>query len=336
MTHRAMRLRSPGGLDNLYLGTSEARQPGPGEVTVRVRASSLNYHDYLVVLGTLPTADGRIPLSDGAGEIIDVGSDVTGFRIGDKVISTFFRACVDGEPRQEHHRASSGDGIDGFARECITLATAGITLAPKGYTDLEAATLPCAALTAWRALVCNGQVKPGDTVLVQGTGGVSMFALQFAKAVGARVLATSSSDEKLERLKKVGADEVINYRATPHWARQVRHLTEGRGADHVIEVGGAGTFAQSIQACREGGHVAMIGVLAGRKAEIPTVSIMTRQLRVIGLTVGNRAQQMEMVRGIETSGIRPVIDRTFALEELSNACRYQEQGRHFGKICFSF
>jgi NADPH:quinone reductase-like Zn-dependent oxidoreductase len=201
---------------------------------------------------------------------------------------------------------------------------------------VEAATLTCAGLTAWRALVVNGHVKPGDIVLIQGTGGVSIFALQFAKVAGATVIATSSSNEKLERLQKLGADLVINYRETPEWGREVRRLTGGRGADHVIEIGGAGTFSQSITACCEGGHISMIGVLAGRKAEISTVHIMARQLRVIGVTVGSRAQQIDMIRAIEANKIRPVIDCQYPLENLAEAFRYQESGRHFGKICLSF
>jgi NADPH:quinone reductase-like Zn-dependent oxidoreductase len=333
---RAIRLRHPGGLGNLYLSSSEVAEPGAGEITVRVRASSLNYHDYLVALGTLPTPDGRIPMSDGAGDVVAIGSGVSEFTVGDRVIGTFFRDCPSGEPRSEHHRASSGDGVDGFACEYITLPVTGATRSPRDYTDVEAATLPCAALTAWRALVHNGMVRPGDSVLVQGSGGVSIFALQFAKAAGAAVIATSSSDEKLERLKKMGAAAVINYRSIPQWAREVRRLTQGRGVDHVIEVGGAGTFAQSINACREGGHIAMIGVLAGQKAEISTASIMARQLRVIGVTVGSRAQQIDMIRAIEVNGIRPVIDREYPLENLADAFRYQESSQHFGKICLSF
>lgn len=333
---KAMRIRHPAGLDNLYLDTSEAGEPGPNEITMRVHASSLNYHDYLVAIGALATADGRIPMSDGAGEVIAVGRDVREFKVGDKVISTFFRDCPDGEPRHHHHRGSSGDGVDGFAREYVTLPTNGVTRAPAGYTDVEAATLPCAALTAWRALVPNGKVKPGDVVLVQGTGGVSLFALQFAKAAGATVIATSSSPEKLQRLKELGADLLINYRDIPEWGREVRRLSEGRGVDHVIEVGGGGTFAQSIQACGDGAHISVIGVLAGNAGEVPTAAIMGKQLRVIGVTVGSRALQIDMIRAIEANRIRPVIDRQYPLEELAAAFRYQESGRHVGKICVSF
>ncbi|MDB6105721.1 MAG: alcohol dehydrogenase [Gammaproteobacteria bacterium] len=333
---RAVRLRHPGGLDNLYLSSSEAAAPRADEITVRVHASSLNYHDYLVAIGKLPTPDGRIPMSDGAGEVIAVGAEVREFKVGDRVISTFFRNCPDGDPRSQHHKFSFGDGVDGFACEMVTLPVTAVTRAPQGYSDLEGATLTCAGLTAWRALVTNGHVRPGDTVLTQGSGGVSIFALQFAKAAGAVVIATSSSDEKLERLKKLGADLTINYRDMPEWGREARRLTDGRGVDHVIEIGGAGSFSQSITACCEGGHIAMIGVLAGYKAEISTVSIMARQLRVIGVAVGNRAQQIDMIRAIEVNRIRPVIDSHYRLENLAEAFRYQETGRHFGKICLSF
>jgi NADPH:quinone reductase-like Zn-dependent oxidoreductase len=333
---KAMRLKHPGGFDNLYLGSTEAAPPGPDEVTVRIHASSLNYHDYLVVLGKLPTDDGRIPMSDGAGEVTAIGSRVTEFKVGDRVVGTFFRDCRDGEPRGIHHRSSSGDGTDGFACEAITLSTWGITRAPRGYTDVEAATLPCAALTAWRALVANGKIKPGDSVLVQGTGGVSIFALQFAKAAGAMVIATSSSDPKLARLKDLGADVLINYSDIPEWGREVRRLTDGRGVDHIVEIGGAGTFSQSVTAACEGGHISMIGVLAGVKGEVSTAAIMGRQLRVIGITVGSRALQQDMIRAIDLNRIRPIVDRQYPLEGLAEAFRYQETGRHFGKICLSF
>jgi NADPH:quinone reductase-like Zn-dependent oxidoreductase len=333
---RAIRLKQPGGLDNLYLSGSDAPPPAAGELTVRVHASSLNYHDYLVAIGKLPAPDGRIPMSDGAGEVVAVGAGVDEFKVGDRVISTFFRNCLDGEPRVESHKFSSGDGVDGFAREWVTLPTSGVTLAPRGYSDVEAATLPCAALTAWRALVSSGKIKPGDSVLVQGSGGVSIFALQFAKAAGARVIATSSSDEKLERLRALGAELLINYRETPEWGREVRRLTDGRGVDHVVELGGAGTFGQSITACAEGGHISMIGVLAGYKGEVSTAAIMARQLRIMGITVGSRALQMEMIRAIDLHGIRPVIDSEYPLEALAEAFRHQESGRHFGKICLAF
>lgn len=330
---RTIQLKKPGGLDQLHLTETERRAAGRGEITVRIGASSLNYHDYAVVTGMIPTPDGRIPMSDGAGEVIEVGEDADGFAVGDRVVSTFFPRWQDGEPSLERMGAVPGDSADGFAREYVTAPTAAFTRAPAGYSDAEAATLTCAGLTAWRALVVNGGVKSGDTVLVQGTGGVSIFALQFAKAAGARVIATSSSDEKLERLRAMGADELINYRADPAWGATARRLTGGRGVDHVVEIGGAGTMPQSIAACRIGGHIALIGVLAGVTGEVPTVMVMQGNQRIEGLTVGARRHQEDMVRAIEANGIRPVIDRHFPLEAIADAFRHQESGSHFGKIC---
>jgi NADPH:quinone reductase-like Zn-dependent oxidoreductase len=330
---RAIRLKKPGGLDNLGLGTAEAAKPGRGEITVRIRASSLNYHDYMVVLGAIPTPDGRIPMSDGAGEVLEVGPGVHDFAVGDLVVSTFFPRWQGGESNLAGMGGVPGDSDDGFAREVVTLPTTAFTHAPIGYSAAEAATLTCAGLTAWRALVCNGGIKPGDVVLVQGTGGVSIFALQFAKAAGATVIATSSSDEKLARLKAMGADHLINYKSDEAWGETAMKLTGGRGVDHVVEIGGSGTMAQSIAASRFGGHIALIGVLAGYAGPVSTVSIMGKQLKVIGLTVGNRMQQEDMVRAINVNGIKPVIDSHFALENIADAFRHQASGAHFGKIC---
>ncbi|GAB3371350.1 NAD(P)-dependent alcohol dehydrogenase [Spongiibacter taiwanensis] len=330
---KAIRVRKPGGLDNLYLDEIASPPPAQGEVTVRLHASSLNYHDYLVAIGVLPTEDGRIPLSDGAGEVIALGDGVTEFAVGDKVVGTFFADCPAGKALMRHHGGMMGDRRDGYARQEITLPVTGLTPMPAGYHFAEAATLPCAGVTAWRALVINGGIKPGDSVLVQGSGGVSVFALQFAKAAGCRVIATSSSDEKLERLKALGADELINYRSHPKWSKEVQRLTDGKGVDHVVEVGGAGTFGQSIYASAEGGHIAMIGVLAGRnEGAVPTDVIMGRQLRVQGVIVGSRQDQLDMIRAIDQLGIRPVADTHFPLEALADAFRCQERGGHFGKI----
>jgi NADPH:quinone reductase-like Zn-dependent oxidoreductase len=210
------------------------------------------------------------------------------------------------------------------------------THAPKGYSHAEAATLTCAGLTAWRALSVEGRMQPGETVLVQGTGGVSIFALQFAKAAGCTVIATSSSDAKLQRLKAMGADHVINYKTTERWGDEAAKITGGRGVDHVVEVGGAGTLAQSIQAVRNGGHISLIGVLAGFQGEVPTVLLMQKQARLIGITVGSREQQQDMVRAIDANGIKPVIDSTYPLEGIADAFRHQESGGHFGKICLSY
>lgn len=330
---RTIQLQQPAGLDSLHLAEAERQAPARGEIVVRVGASSLNFHDYAVVKGMIPTPAGRIPMSDGAGEVVEVGEGVSEFAVGDKVVSTFFPHWMDGEPAREVMGDVPGDGADGFAREFVTAPTTSFTRAPTGYSDAEAATLTCAGLTAWRALVVNGAIKSGDTVLVQGTGGVSIFALQFAKAAGARVIATSSSDEKLERLRAMGADHLINYRSDEKWGETARKLTDGRGVDHVVEIGGSGTMPQSIAACRIGGHIALIGVLAGIAGNVPTVFVMQGNQRIIGLTVGARRHQQDMIRAIEANGIRPVIDRHFPLEEIADAFRHQESGKHFGKIC---
>ena len=225
-----------------------------------------------------------------------------------------------------------GDGIDGYAREEIVAPAGWFTRVPRGYSAAEAATLTCAGLTAWRALFADGSVKPGSTVLVQGTGGVSIFALQFAKAAGARVIATSSSDAKLERLRAMGADETINYKDVPAWGVKALELTGGAGVDCVVEIGGAGTLDQSMMATRVGGHVALIGVLAGCAGPVQTALLMAKNLRVQGLTVGSRAMQLDMIAAVEANGIRPVIDSHFPLADLADAFRHQASGSHFGKI----
>lgn len=332
---KAVQVKKPGGLNNLYVSTlAEPGAPGPDEIKVRLRASSLNFHDYLVAVGKIPSDDGRILMSDGAGEVVAVGSAVTEFAVGDAVVSTFFTDWVDGDPLLVAGFASvPGDGIDGYSRELVVTKANCFTHVPAGYSHKEAATLTCAGVTAWRALVVNGNIKAGDVVLVQGTGGVSIFALQFAKACGATVIATSSSDEKLERLKALGADRLINYRTTKNWGAAARDLTGGRGVDHVVEVGGVGNLPQSMTACRRGGHIAVIGVLTGISGEVPIAQMLISELRIIGLAVGSRCHQLDMIRAIEANGIKPVLDKSFPLEGLADAFRYQETGKHFGKIC---
>jgi NADPH:quinone reductase-like Zn-dependent oxidoreductase len=333
----AIRIRKPGGLDKLEVGDeAPLLQLGKNDIRVRLHASSLNYHDYLVVKGYIPVPDGRIPMSDGAGEVVEVGSGVVEFTPGDRVVSTFFPQWHSGEPEIGNMAEVPGDRSDGYARGEVVASATAFTRAPAGYTHAEAATLTCAALTAWRALFVEATLKPGETVLVQGTGGVSIFGFQFAKAAGARVIATSSSDEKLERLRALGADHVINYKRDENWGRTARSLTGGRGVDHVVEIGGAGTLTQSIAACRLRGHIALIGVLAGFAGEVQTVAIMGGNVRISGLTVGSREQQIAMIRAIEANGIKPVIDSRFPLEGIADAFRHQESGRHFGKICLEW
>jgi NADPH:quinone reductase-like Zn-dependent oxidoreductase len=303
---------------------------------IRVRATSLNFRDLMTVTGVynpkqpLPL----IPLSDGVGEVVAVGDGVTRVAVGDRVAGIFAQGWTAGEPALEKVRATTlGGPLDGMLSEYRALSQEGVVKVPDYLTDEEAATLPCAALTAWSALITHGQLKPGDTVLVQGTGGVSIFALQFAKAAGARVIITSGSDEKLERAKALGADEIINYRQAPDWDKAVREMTGGRGVDHVVEVGGVGTLAKSIRSVRFGGHISLIGVLSGRAGEIDIAPVLMQNIRVQGIIVGSREMFEAMNRALEQNQIRPVVDKIFALDETRQAFELMAQGGHFGKIC---
>jgi NADPH:quinone reductase-like Zn-dependent oxidoreductase len=330
-------LRSPGGLDRLELiEMPDPGQPAPGEIRVRLHASSLNFHDYLVVTGKIQTADRLIPMSDGAGVVEALGEGVTEFTVGDHVVSRFFPEWQDGPPAVGDFSTVPGDGVDGYARQAVVCPATWFTPAPRGFSHAEAATLTTAGLTAWRALVVDGGLKAGDVVLVLGTGGVSIFALQIAKMMGATVIATSSSDEKLERVRAMGADLTINYRQHEDWGTRARDWTSGRGVDHVIEVGGPATLAQSITAARVGGHISLIGVLTGLGGEVPTAALMVKQVRLQGLIVGNRRHQIDLVRAIDATGLRPVIDRSFALAAIADAFRHEESGAHLGKICLEF
>jgi NADPH:quinone reductase-like Zn-dependent oxidoreductase len=334
---RAIKLKAPGGLNNLELMEIGAADPQCGEIRVRIRASSLNFHDYVVAIGLLPVADGRIPMSDGAGVVEAVGPGVTRFQPGDWVMSCFFPYWADGRADNVAKLSGvPGDNVDGFAVETVTMLDSAFTKMPNGYTFEQAATLPCAALTAWRALMVEAKVKPGDTVLVQGSGGVSVFALQFAKAAGCHVIATSSSDAKLEKLRALGADQLINYRQFENWGDRTLEITDGKGANVVVEVGGSGTLAQSVRAIAMGGHISLIGVLTGIQGEVPTAELFRKNAVISGITVGSRASQEDMVKAINTTGIEPVIDRSFGLEELAEAFRLQESQQHFGKICLSY
>ena len=334
---KAIQLRSPGGLDNLALvDLPEPGEPAPGEIRVRLHASSLNYHDLGVVTRPDWQADGRIPMSDGAGVVEATGAGVAEFKPGDHVVSCFFPTWQNGPATLGDFSTVPGDGVVGYAREAAIGPATSFTLAPKGFSHAEAATLTTAGLTAWRALVVEGGLKAGDTVLVLGTGGVSIVALQLAKLMGATVIATSSSDEKLARVRALGADHTINYKTHEDWGTLVRDWNGGRGVDHVIEVGGPGTLPQSIAAVRVGGHIALIGVLTGRGGAVPTAALMAKQARLQGLIVGSRREQTDMVRAIDATGFKPIIDRSFGLGEIAEAFRYQASGGHFGKICLEF
>lgn len=330
-------LKAPGGLDKLVIEEREKPAPKAGELLVRVRASSLNFHDFAVVAGMIKCPDGRIPMSDGAGVVEAVGEGVTRFKAGDEVLGTFFPNWDGGRPLLPRLLGVPGDQADGYAAEYVAMPASAFTRIPKGYSLKEAATLPCAALTAWRALFVEARIQPGDVVLTQGTGGVSIFALQLAKAAGCTVISTSSSAEKLARLKALGADHLINYKEDAEWGRSAAALTGERGGvDVVVEIGGAGTLTQSIHAARIGGHVSLIGVLAGIAGEVPTALIMSKNVAVKGITVGSRQDQEEMIAAIEANGIKPVIDSSFPLEDIAKAFAHQMSQKHFGKICLEY
>jgi NADPH:quinone reductase-like Zn-dependent oxidoreductase len=322
------------GLDNLSLEPLTLPSPGPADVLVDLHAASLNYRDLMTVTGTynpkmtLP----RIPGSDAAGIVTAIGSAVTRFKIGDHVTSLFFQDWLDGPIQPTTGKSALGGPIDGVFSTAHLFPETGLIHAPAGYTHAEAATLPCSALTAWNALVERGHLHAGQTVLLLGTGGVSIFALQISKAHGARVLITSSSDEKLSRARNLGADEVINYRATPEWDREVLRLTNNRGVDHIVEVGGAGTLPLSLKAVTPGGYIYVIGVLAGKGQLIDPTPILAKALHVEGVYVGSRAMYARMISAIDTTHLRPVIDSTFPFTQTREALAHMQSGSHYGKI----
>ena len=334
---KGITLASGSGLARIHwVDLPEPGAPAAGEIRVRLHGSSLNFHDYRVVTGDDPRTVGRIPMADGAGLVEAIGEGVDEFAVGDAVVSTFFPLWLEGEPISGDFSTVPGDGVDGHAREAVVRPATWFTHAPRGWTHPEAATLTTAGLTAWRALVSDAHLKAGDSILILGTGGVSVFALQFARRMGATAIVTSSSDAKLERVRALGADHTINYRSVPEWGEAVRRLTGGRGVDHVIELGGPGTLAQSIAAVRTGGHISLIGTVTGIEGRVPTAALMRKQVRLQGLIVGNRRQQQDMVRAIDATGLKPVVDRSFALEALADAFRHEESGSHLGKICVEF
>lgn len=321
-----------------HLAVREVPDPvaGPGEVLVRMRAATLNYRDTLVVeggYGSHQRSENLIPLSDGAGEVVAVGEGVRRFAAGDRVVANFFQGWLAGAPDPEKLSSGLGGRIDGVAAELRVFPESGLARTPAHLSDAEAAALPCAGLTAWSAVVTHGAVKPGDVVLTQGSGGVSVFALQFAKLAGATVIATSSAAAKLERLRGLGADHVVDYKAVPEWARVARAVTAGRGVDHVVEVGGGGTLDQSIKAVRPGGTISLIGVLSGANHEFRLPLVVTREIRLQGITCGSYEQFEAMLRAIAANGMRPALDETrFTLDTLPAAIAHMREGRHFGKI----
>jgi len=322
--------------ENVRLSTRPDPQPGPGAVRLRMKASALNYRDLLVPqrgYGSRMQALPLIMLSDGLGVVDAVGEGVAGVRAGDRLCPLFFQSWLAGEPDESRLARSLGVEMDGTMAEFMVLPAAGVAAVPAHLSDEEAASIPTAGVTAWRALVTEGGVKAGDTVLVQGTGGVSLIALQFARLLGAFVIVTSSSDAKLERARELGADAVINYRATPGWGKRAREIAGGTGVDHIIEVGGQGTLPESLRAIRPGGTISMIGVLAGGTMDAKLGLVVTRHVRLQGITVGSRDDFEAMMRAIGQAKLRPVVDRVFAFEELPQALDYLASGQHFGKVC---
>ncbi len=323
-------------IDGMELVEQPDPTPGPGQVVVRIRAASLNYRDLLTIQGKggvtkLPL----VPCSDGAGEVTAIGDGVTRIAVGDRVCPMFFQSWFDGGPSAGNRRLALGGSRPGVLQELMLLDAEGVSRIPDHLSFAEAATLPCAGLTAWRALFDEARIRPGDTVLVQGTGGVSIFALQFAKLAGASVVVTSSSDAKLERAKALGADHTINYRAVSEWGKAAADWAGG-GIDHIVEVGGKDTFQQSIEAAKVGGNILVIGVLSGFSQEISIPGIFSKNLHITGLSVGSRRMFESMAAAISRNRLRPVVDRRFDFDAVPEALRLMQSGGHFGKIVVEY
>jgi NADPH:quinone reductase-like Zn-dependent oxidoreductase len=309
-------------------------KPAHRQVLVKVRACSLNFRDLGIVRGSyrMPVRENIIPLSDGAGEVVEVGPGVSRVEAGDRVAGNFFQRWPGGEPAPDTHATALGGGIDGMLAEYAMLEEEGVVKLPPHLSLEEGATLPCAAVTVWHAMMEHAKLKAGEVVLLQGTGGVSIFGLQFAHAMGIAAIITSSSDEKLARAKKLGAVHGINYKATPDWDKAAVEFTGGRGVDHVVEVGGAATLTRSFHAIRAGGKITLIGGLSGGASELNPGLIFARRANVQGISVGSTQMFMAMNRAIEVSGIKPVIDKVFPFADAQAAYRHMASGAHFGKI----
>ncbi len=323
------------GFDSVKLVDHAEPKPAHGQVLLKMRAWSVNYRDLMMALGTynprlrMPA----VPLSDGVGEVVQLGEGVTRVKVGDRVAGALMPRWISGPLTEAKARgALGGGGPDGMLAELVVISEEGVVQVPEHLSDEEAATLPCAAVTAWHALVSEGGIKAGDSVLVQGTGGVSIFALQFARLTGARVIATSSRDAKLARAVELGASDGINYKTTPRWDDRVRELTGGVGVDFVVEVGGAGTLTQSMRAVKSGGQISLIGVLTGGAGQVNPLPILMRNIRVQGIFVGSRDMFEDMNRAIALHKVKPVVDRIFPFADAVAAFRYMETGAHFGKV----
>lgn len=333
---KAYEVQNAWGIDSIVEVEREKPKAGPGQVVVAIKAASLNYRDLLTVEGKGGAKLPLIPFSDGAGDIVETGEGVTRVKTGERVCPIFFPGWIDGGPSAYGRMKALGGSAPGTLQEFMLLDAEAVTPIPSHFSYLEASTLPCAAITAWRALVDEAKIKQGDWVLVQGTGGVSIFALQFAKMLGAKVIVTSSSDEKLARAKALGADALINYKTNPEWAKAALEVTGGEGVDIVVEVGGAGTLNQSLTCARVGGAVVVIGLLTGVKQEILVPVIFGKNLRVIGISVGSRAQFEAMNKAIAEHKMKPVIDKVLPVSQVREALKTMQAASHFGKICVEF
>jgi NADPH:quinone reductase-like Zn-dependent oxidoreductase len=329
---RVYQLPQATGIDDLVEVDLPTPKPGPRQVLVKVAACSLNYRDLAIALGTyrMPIKPSLVPLSDGAGEVVEVGVGVTRVKVGDRVASCFFQRWIGGPPEADTHASALGGGLDGMLADYAVLEEHGVVKLPSHLSFEEGATLPCAAVTAWHALAEHARVVAGQTVLVQGTGGVSIFALQLARLMGAQVIVTSSSEQKLARAKELGATHGVNYKTTPEWDKAVVEASGG-GVDHVVEVGGPGTLAQSLRAIRIGGKITLIGVLSGA-AEINPMLIFARRANLQGISVGSMQMFEAMNRAISVSGLKPIIDKVFSFDDAPAAYRHLQSAQHFGKI----
>lgn len=335
---RAFEIQEFTGIDGLALVERDQPKPGAREILLKLKAASLNYRDLITVSGGYGpmVKPPLVPLSDGCAEVVEIGEGVTRVGVGDRVAPLFFQDWLDGPPRIEGLISALGGGRDGVAQDYMVVKEHAVVKAPDFMSDEEVACLPCAALTAWRALMVEGGLKPGERVLLLGTGGVSIFGLQLAKAAGAEVIITSSSDEKLARAKALGADHTINYKSHPKWSGEVRNVTGFKGVDHVLEVGGVGTLKESMKSVKIGGHISLIGVVAGGDDDFKLGAAVAGNMKLQAISVGSRAQFDDMNAALALHRIKPVVDQTFAFEELPDALRAMAAGSHFGKICVKF
>jgi len=333
---RVFQVENDWSMDNLRMGSRPDPEPGAGQVRIAMRASALNFRDLIIPGRGYGSRQQKLPLialGDGCGVVDRLGEGVTRVKVGERVCPIFIQSWPSGAPNRERLFLTLGCEIDGTMADYMVLPEDGVAPAPEHLDDVEAASLPAAAVTAWRALVTEGRTGPGDVVLVQGTGGVSMFALQFAKMLGAHAIVISSSDEKLKRARAMGADQTINYRAVPEWGKLARDIAGGDGVDHVVEVGGQATIKQSLQAVRPGGTISLIGVLSGPAMNVPLGPIVTWHVRLQGITVGSRDDFLKMSRAMSQHGMRPAISGVFEFKELRAALDFLASGGHFGKIC---